>query len=283
MIKLVAASLTDVGRIREENEDSIWSQVSASVRKEPLGLFIVCDGMGGHMGGKHASYWAVEAIKQEFAPLFAAKDPRATLVLSDEDIRNVKAGEVPAPKTPDEPILEEVTLKAIQKANYVVYNYARHKPNSAGNAGTTVTMAVLRGAQLIIANIGDSRTYLMRHHRLRLVTRDHSLVATLISEGQILPNEIYTHPQRNVIYRYLGQKDEVQPDLFRYTMQPGDKLLLCSDGLWEMIRDDKDITQILERAAEPRQACKDLIEAAKRNGGEDNISAVVVSASQVQD
>ncbi|OGO35354.1 MAG: hypothetical protein A2W35_02740 [Chloroflexi bacterium RBG_16_57_11] len=279
MIKLVAASLTDVGRIREENEDSIWSQVNSPAKKEPLGLFIVCDGMGGHMGGKHASFWAVEAIKQEFAPLFESKDPRATVVLSDEDIRKVKAGEVIVPKALEEPILEEVTLKAIQKANYVVYNYARHKPQSAGNAGTTVTMAVLRGSQVIIANIGDSRTYLLRNHKLRLVTRDHSLVATLIMEGQILPNEIYTHPQRNVIYRYLGQKGDVKPDLYRYSVQPGDKLLLCSDGLWEMIRSDKEMVEILERAGEPQEACHELIEAAKRNGGEDNISAIVVKAT----
>ena len=279
MIKLVAASLTDVGRIREENEDSIWSQVNSPAKKEPLGLFIVCDGMGGHMGGKHASFWAVEAIKQEFAPLFESKDPRATVVLSDEDIRKVKAGEVIVPKALEEPILEEVTLKAIQKANYVVYNYARHKPQSAGNAGTTVTMAVLRGSQVIIANIGDSRTYLLRNHKLRLVTRDHSLVATLIMEGQILPNEIYTHPQRNVIYRYLGQKGDVKPDLYRYSVHPGDILLLCSDGLWEMIRSDKELAEILERAGEPQVACHELIEAAKRNGGEDNISAIVVKAT----
>jgi PPM family protein phosphatase len=278
MIRLVAASLTDVGRIREENEDCIWSQVNSGTHKEPLGLFIVCDGMGGHMGGKYASYWAVEAIKQGFASLFSSNDPRATVVLTDEDIRKVKAGEVIVPRAPEEPILEELTFKAIQKANYVVYNYARQKPQSAGNAGTTVTMAVLRGSQVIIANMGDSRTYLLRNHELRLITRDHSLVATLISDGQILPNEIYTHPQRNVIYRYLGQKDEVQPDIYRYLMQPGDKLLLCSDGLWEMIRSEEDMKGILDKAGDPRQACRDLVDAAKRRGGEDNISVIVVKA-----
>jgi protein phosphatase len=248
------------------------------MHKEPLGLFIVCDGMGGHMGGKYASYWAVEAIKQGFASLFASNDPRATVVLTDEDIRKVKAGEVIVPKAPEEPILEEMIFKAIQKANYVVYNYARHKPQSAGNAGTTVTMAVLRGSQVIIGNIGDSRTYLLRNNDLRLITRDHSLVSTLISDGQILPNEIYTHPQRNVIYRYLGQKDEVQPDIYRYFMQPGDKLLLCSDGLWEMIRSEEDMKGILHKAGDPRQACRDLVDAAKRRGGEDNISVIVVKA-----
>jgi protein phosphatase len=280
MIGLVAASLTDLGQIREENEDCVWSQVytASNKDKEPLGLFVVCDGMGGHMGGKHASFWAVESIKREFSALFVSKDPRATLILTEEDIQNVKAGKFIAPKDPQDLDLEELTLGAIQKANFVVYDYARHKPQSAGNAGTTVTMAVLRGPQAIIANIGDSRTYLLRNHTLRLVTRDHSLVASMVSEGHILPNEIYTHPQRNVIYRYLGQKGNAQPDIYQHCMQPGDQLLLCSDGLWEMIRTEQEIVEIMDNASDPLQACHDLADAANRNGGEDNISVIVVKA-----
>jgi protein phosphatase len=279
MINLTAAAVTDVGRIREENEDCIWSQMHAASNKEPLGLFVVCDGMGGHMGGKHASYWAVEAIKREFASLFVTKDPRATLVLTDEDIQKVKAGQLLTPKPPEEINLEELTIEAIQKANYVVYNYARHKPQSAGNAGTTITMAVLRGPEAVIANIGDSRTYLLRNHALRLITHDHSLVANLVAEGHILPNEIYTHPQRNVIYRYLGQKDRVKPDIYQHCMQPGDELLLCSDGLWEMIRSEQEMAEIMESASDPLQACHDLVDAANRHGGEDNISVIIVKAS----
>lgn len=278
MISLVAASLTDMGRIREENEDCVWSQVYSAANKTPLGLFIVCDGMGGHMGGKHASYWAVEAIKREFSALFVTKDPRATLILTDEDIEKVKAGELIKPKAAEEPNLEELTIEAIQKANFVVYDYARHKPQSASNAGTTLTMAALSGPQAIVANIGDSRTYLLRNHALRLITRDHSLVASLISEGHILPDEIYTHPQRNVIYRYLGQKGNVQPDIYQQTLQPGDQLLLCSDGLWEMIRSEQEMAEIMENASDPLQACHDLVDAANRNGGEDNISVIVVKA-----
>ncbi len=278
MVSLVAASLTDMGQIREENEDCVWSQVYNSSNKTPLGLFIVCDGMGGHMGGKHASFWAVEAIKREFSTLFVSKDPRATLILTDEDIEKVKAGQLLTPKTPEEPDIEELATLAIQKANFVVYDYARHKPHSAGNAGTTITMAVLHGPQAIIANIGDSRTYLLRNHALRLITRDHSLVASLISEGHILPNEIYTHPQRNVIYRYLGQKGKAQPDIYQQTLQPGDQLLLCSDGLWEMIRSEQEMARIMENASDPLQACHDLVDAANHNGGEDNISVIVVKA-----
>lgn len=278
MISLVAASLTDLGHIREENEDCVWSQVYNLANKTPLGLFVVCDGMGGHMGGKHASYWAVEAIKREFSSLFVTKDPRATLILTDEDIEKVKAGKLITPTAAEEPNLEELIFEAIQKANYVVYDYARHKPHSASNAGTTITMAVLSGPQAIIANIGDSRTYLLRNHILRLITRDHSLVASLITEGHILPDEIYTHPQRNVIYRYLGQKGNAQPDIYQQTLQPGDQLLLCSDGLWEMIRSEQEMVKIMENASDPLQACHDLVDAANRNGGEDNISVIVVKA-----
>ena len=279
MIRLVAASITDRGQFRHENEDCVWSQVYSPPNQEPLGLFIVCDGMGGHMGGKYASFWAVEAIKREFSALFVSKDPRATLVLSEEDVQKVKAGELITPKVPEEPNLEELAFDAIQKANFVVYDYARHKPHSAGNAGTTVTMAVLRGPQVVIANVGDSRTYLFRNGTLRLITRDHSLVASLVSEGQIPPEEIYLHPQRNVIYRYLGQKGQAQPDIFQHYIQPGDQLLLCSDGLWEMIRSEQEIAEILESAGDPQQACHDLVQAANRLGGEDNISVILVKAS----
>jgi len=278
MISLVAAGLTDLGQIREENEDCVWSQVYSAKNKEPLGLFVICDGMGGHMGGKHASFWAVEAIKREFASLFVSKDPRATLVLTEEDIEKVKAGQLITPKAPEEPNIEELTFEAIQKANFVVYDYARHKPHSASNAGTTITMAAMRGPQVVIANIGDSRTYLLRDHALRLITRDHSLVASLISEGHIMPNEIYTHPQRNVIYRYLGQKGKAQPDMYQHCLQPGDEFLLCSDGLWEMIRSEQEMAEIMESASDPLQACHDLVDAANRHGGEDNISVIVVKA-----
>jgi serine/threonine protein phosphatase PrpC len=276
MINLLAASLTDAGLLRNENEDTCWAQVYSAANHESIGLFVVCDGMGGHMGGRYASYWAVEAIKREFSDLFVAnKDPRATVILSDEDIENVRAGKlvVPQPKSPD---LEELTRSAIQKANQVVYDYAKHKPDKAANAGTTVTMVAVLGNRAVISNVGDSRTYLLRNHELIQVTWDHSLVASLVSEGQIPPEEIFTHPQRNVIYRFLGQKGMIQPDIFHRTLKSGDHLLLCSDGLWEMVHDDQVIIHIIMDARSPRQACEDLIEEANIAGGEDNISVVVV-------
>jgi protein phosphatase len=277
MTKLISASLTDTGMFREVNEDSIWAQVDSPPGRQPTGLFIVCDGMGGHMGGEFASYWAVEAIKQEFAELFSMKDPRATVTLSEQDIENTRVGVMP--EFLKEMDVEALIETAIQKANYVVYEYAKHKPDTAGNAGTTLTMAVVQGRQAIIANVGDSRTYILSDHQLRQVTRDHSLVASLVATGEILPYEIFTHPQRNVIYRFLGQKGLVQADLFYEILQSGDYLLLCSDGLWEMLRSDEEIIELIEASATPEAACQALVDAANEAGGEDNIGVVLVQVS----
>lgn len=278
MISLVAASLTDPGLLRDENEDSVWSQIYQTSSREPLGLFVVCDGMGGHMGGKYASYWALEAIKREFAELFVEKDPRATVVLSNEDVEAARSGKLVLPKS-SEPDYEALTKAAIQKANNVVYEFAKHKPGQAANAGTTVTMVVTSGDRALIANVGDSRTYLLRDREMVQLTKDHSLVASLVADGDILPEEVYTHPQRNVIYRFLGQKGLVQPDIFHESIQPGDYLLLCSDGLWEMVRSERVMVQKIENAGEPLKACHDLIQAANDSGGEDNIGVVVVKVT----
>jgi protein phosphatase len=275
MLTFQADYLTDTGQMREENEDCAWSQVRALAGQPPLGLFIVCDGMGGHMGGKFASYWAVEAVKAEFSELFSSKDPRATLVLGKEDVEAVKEGSYVPPK-PIQTGLEALTLAAIQKANKVVHEYATHKPKQAANAGTTLTMLAARGEQALFANAGDSRAYLVRDHELKQITRDHSLVANLVAEGQILPDEIYDHPQRNMIYRFLGQKGMVQPDLFWEKLQAGDQVLLCSDGLWEMVRSKQRILDTIEAAEDARTACQELVEMANELGGEDNISVVVL-------
>lgn len=278
MVKLKAGSLTHAGMIRAENEDSVWSQVFAPPKQQPSGLFIVCDGMGGHMGGKYASYWAVEAIKSEFGELLATKDPRATLVLTAEDVKAVQEGNY-VPPAPVETDLEKITRSAIQKANKVVFDYSRHKPKQAANAGTTIAMVALRGKKAIFANVGDSRGYLLREHELIQVTHDHSLVASLVTEGQILPEEIYTHPRRNMIFRFLGQKGLVQVDVFEKELKSGDCLLLCSDGLWEMVHEEKILVDLIENAEDPQAACQKLVDAANAAGGEDNIGVVVVQIS----
>jgi serine/threonine protein phosphatase PrpC len=280
MISLNAASMSDPGITRDLNEDRVWSQVCTSSEGKLSALLIVCDGMGGYLGGEHASYWAVEAIKQSLSNYFVQKDPRATVHLSAAELEASLSTDPSTAKGIGDKAEAEV-LVAIEKANQVVYEYARQKPKKAANAGTTVTLAFIQGNLALIANVGDSRTYLLREHQLRQVTIDHSLVAELVASGQIKPEEIYTHPQRNVIFRALGQKQRIQVDVFRVILEPGDILLLCSDGLWEMVQDEKLIVRLIEKAEDPKQACLNLIDAANAAGGEDNISAVVAKAIQI--
>ncbi len=273
MLSLEAAVLTDTGLIRSANEDQAWAQTSVLPDQSVVGLYIVCDGMGGHLGGEFASFWAVEAIKQHFADFFSLSDPRATITLSREDVQAVRAGRYLPPKSAS---LEQRVNQAVQKANRVVHEYARHKPQTAGNAGTTLTMAAVQDNTLVVANVGDSRTYLLRDGRARQLTSDHSLVAKLVSNHHITREEMYTHPQRNVIYKFLGHKGIVEPDITRHVLRKGDSLLLCSDGLWEMVRSDEQILQIVTGAPNPETACRMLVDRANTAGGEDNISVVVV-------
>jgi len=131
------------------------------------------------------------------------------------------------------------------------------------------------GDYAYILNVGDSRTYMVRGGQIYQLTNDHSLVGQLVAGGLISPDEVYTHPQRSQIFRSLGDKLNVQVDIFKQQLHPGDILLSCSDGLWEMVRDPQ-IESILNNAPDPQVACTQLIEAANTNGGEDNVSAVVV-------
>ena len=165
--------------------------------------------------------------------------------------------------------------EAVQRANRVVYDYAQHYPDQAYDAGSTVTMAVIKGWTAYVGNVGDSRTYLLREGRLQQLTTDHSLVAGLVAAGKIRPDEIYTHPQRNVVYRSLGSDSQVKVDITRHPLQAGDRLLLCSDGLWEMVRDPQ-IAALLKEMLDVWEACGRLVETANRNGGQDNITAIVV-------
>lgn len=264
-----------VGQVRDINEDEVFVKLVQATGEEPVGLFIVCDGIGGQAGGELASKWAVETLRDDLKDLFIPADPRRTVKLDAETVEALAAGRPVPTRKLAETALEARVRDAIQHANQVIVGYARAKPEQAGDTGTTVTMAVVKGEVAYIANVGDSRTYLLRDGELRRVTQDHSVVASLAAAGMIQPDEIYTHPQRNLIFRSLGAKPDVEVDVFRQELQPGDRLLLCSDGLWEMVRDPQ-LAVIMDKAPSPKVACQRLIDAANANGGEDNISAVVV-------
>ena len=285
-ITLTGAYKTDVGKQREQNEDSPYMLISED---RDRGLFIVADGMGGYQAGEVASRLAVqkmsEALKSFLVPVTEQPTVKLTPV-SDQDTVKLDATRVDGqatkqhktrklPETPITKHVEDQLKAAIRQANKAILNYGEEQ-SAARGLGCTVTSALIQSDLAFIANIGDSRTYLYRDKTLTPLTKDHSLVFRLVEAKQIEPDDIYSHPQRNLIYRSLGAGHKsVDPDVFHISLKPGDSLLLCSDGLWEMVR-NKDLLRVLEENTDPQKICDTLIDMANKNGGEDNITAVLV-------
>jgi PPM family protein phosphatase len=272
-VTLDSHALAHAGRMRKRNEDTVFQKIVAPPDTDAVGLFIVADGVGGRLAGMAASYWAVETIKNQLADLIDHRDPRATNRFSQETIRDLQSA---VASGMDPANTSQRVRAAISKANDVVREYSRNRPEEARNAGSTVCVALIQGLYATIANVGDSRGYVLRQGRLRQITKDHSLVQRMIDLGQLKPEERYTHPQRNLIFRSLGAAGDVEADLFPLRLEPGDHLLLCSDGLWEMIRDPAQITALIQGSSTLENACQALLAAANDAGGEDNIGVVLV-------
>jgi serine/threonine protein phosphatase PrpC len=256
---LAVITATDPGikRKHKPNEDSVFAAQGVRTHNsqpQQFGLFVVADGMGGHANGQDASRTAIQNIIDFMLPRLAAGDD-----LNDEGYK-------------------ALLVEGVQQANLAV-----HQRNLQDHAdmGTTMTAALVVGATAYVANVGDSRTYLYREPGgLQQITHDHSVVASLVEAGIIKPDDIYTHPKRNQIYRSLGEKPGVEIDSFIQPLLPNDKLLLCSDGLWDMVR-DPDIQQVV-RSSIPNlnEIGKNLVRAALDGGGEDNVSVIVVSITE---
>jgi serine/threonine protein phosphatase PrpC len=251
--QIIVGSGQSVGKQRELNEDSLFTLTSTMAGHSgslPFGLFIVCDGMGGHQFGEVASNAAIRTIAgfimNKFHPyLFGA------------------------PAVPVEESFQELMQAAIREGQAAVLQVAQ-------GSGTTVTAALVLGTQLTIGHIGDSRAYLLyQDGRFEPATRDHSLVRRLEELGQITPAEAAIHPQRNVLYRALGQGEAIEADVLSVPFPENGYLLLCSDGLWGVVPED-DLRQIILEAPSPERACQGLVAAANGAGGPDNISAVLV-------
>lgn len=225
------AALTDIGRVRTHNEDSVLAQPP---------LFVVADGLGGHEAGEVASSIAVETLRDH------------------------------APRRPDAKAL----ARAVKAANREVIRSAREGFGKQG-MGTTMTAAIVEGTHIAIAQVGDSRAYLLRSGVLQQITEDHSMVGDLIRRGQLTEAEARYHPNRSVITRALGTDPAMVADTYEVEAGPGDRLLLCSDGLTGMLEDGL-IAETLLAYRDPAVAARALIDAANEAGGHDNISAVVV-------
>jgi serine/threonine protein phosphatase PrpC len=263
-VHLLAASDSDAGNVRrsEPNEDStlvLQLQRVHESQADPVGVFIVADGMGGHDNGQGASRMTISVISE-----------RMVRELLMPPLESEKSAQQATPL--DEDGLVALLQGSVEDANT---SLCQANQRDKSDMGSTITGFMIAEDHAYILNVGDSRTYMLREGKLHQLTNDHSLVGQLVAGGLIEPDDVYTHPQRSQIYRSLGDKLNVQIDIFKQQVYPGDVLLSCSDGLWEMVRNPQ-ITELLSNAPDPQTACSQLIEAANTNGGEDNVSAVVV-------
>ena len=234
------SSLTDIGTTREMNQDYLYSSEEA-VGKLP-NLFLVADGMGGHKAGEFASRYVVETT-----------------------VRSIEGSKE------EEPIA--ILSEGIETANRKLKEYADAHQQMKG-MGTTVVAAVIRGRSLIAANVGDSRLYVVGDE-ITQVTQDHSLVQELVRLGQMDQESAKTHPDKNIITRAVGVSDQVKIDIFERQLNPGEYIVLCSDGLTNMV-DDAVILQILHGTCSLSDKAEQLIELANKNGGKDNITVIII-------
>lgn len=239
MYSVTSASITETGKVREINEDAVLETGS---------LFAVADGMGGHQAGEVASALALSSVGQYV-----------------EDNLGVIPG-------------EKLVEKAMSGANAAVHQKSE---SGAGyrDMGTTLTLLYREGDTAYIGHVGDSRAYLYRDGVMRQLTSDHSLVAKLVAEGEITPQEARVHPQRNVILKALGLEARLEADVISVKIQQGDVFLLATDGLTSMVTDDG-ISRVLAEQAGPVDAARRLVEMALDAGGTDNVSVVIISFAE---
>ena len=246
-----------IGKQREHNEDAFFTlecTLKQNGEMMPFGLFIIADGMGGHQAGNVASALAIRVVahslmRQVYLPF-----------LRDEE------------KDSSRRPINEALIEALSEASLTVHE-------AVPDAGTTLTAALIVGTHAYIGHVGDSRAYLVTEKGLQQITQDHSLVARLIELGQATPEEAMTHPQRNILYRALGQGGSMEVDTYFQLLPAGSQLLLCSDGLWGAVP-EREMAAIIAAAPSPQIACRRLVEAAITHGGDDNITIILIAMTE---
>lgn len=251
--KYRAASCQSTGRERSHNEDTLYafSSLLAGVNSpDTFGIYLVADGMGGHQSGEVASSLAAQAVTQYLMEQVFAGFMYDRESFSDNDLKGL-------------------IKDAVDEAQTLI---KRRVPGG----GTTLTFVLVLGDRLFYAHVGDSRLYLIgKDGSLTLKTKDHTLVKRLVDLGEISEQEAGTHPQRNVLYRALGQTDPFEPAIDQFSMDKGERLLICSDGLWSVLTEDQ-ILGIIANASDLEEMAYDLVDAANVSGGPDNISVILV-------
>jgi PPM family protein phosphatase len=251
--KFRVASCQSTGRERAHNEDTILTLncfLSGCDSPAHLGIYLVADGMGGHQSGEVASNLAAQGSSQYL-------------------MERVYSAFVFEHKTFTQSEIMQFLIEAVGEAQSRILQ-------RVPGGGTTLTMVLALDANIFLAHVGDSRLYLVGPDGvLTLKTRDHSLVKRLIDLGEITESDAVVHPHRNVLYRALGQSDPFEPDTEVFSMQPGERLLLCSDGLWGVVKPE-DLTRMLNSSQDLDGAACELVKAANDAGGPDNISVILV-------
>jgi len=248
---------SDVGQVRPTNQDHVFAlqtSLPGPNGQETLGLFIVADGMGGHLGGATASARAVAIV---------------TLEVLEGLVMPILREDPPA-------AIQNLMREAVLTANRRILAEAAQQHN---DMGTTLTAALLLAGRCYQAHVGDSRLYTHTTEGLACRTRDHSMVARLLELGQITPEEAINHPKRNYLYQSVGQQDDIEVESDSFPLDGCDSLLLCSDGLWGVV-EEQVLLQTLEGGQEPQKICEDLVALANEAGGEDNISLILVALPQ---
>ena len=238
-----AFAKSDIGKLRDMNQDSFF----ISNEQDKVQLFIVADGMGGYKGGEIASKLAVETSRRYIVNNFDSIEHDKDSILS-------------------------LIKSAIEYANLVVYEKAKEIPELE-NMGTTIDICLVIPNKVYIGHVGDSRVYRKRKDFFRRLTTDHSYVQKLVSDGTITKEEAYNHPKKNMLIKALGCSSYVEPDVTVKGFLKDDVLLMCSDGLTNMIKDNE-IAEIISK--NPVEACTNLVNKANENGGLDNITAVII-------
>ncbi len=242
---------TDIGSVRTNNQDaafSFYATTRSATETPDFGLFVLADGMGGHIDGEKASAIAIRVVAQKVL---------ASLYTPMLDLSN-----------DNQPSITELLQEAVEAANAEVNK-------AIPDGGTTLTAVILMNNLAYIAHVGDSRLYLINGNNIDQITRDHSLVQRLIELDHITPEEAEDHPQKHVLYRVLGPNETVEVDMLTRRLPARSKLLLCSDGLWGLV-ENKDILEIVSQSIPPQDACQKLINLANKHGGLDNITVILI-------